>query len=239
MPSRALALATPLLLGLSSLATAGVPLSPTPSAWSNKGHERIAGPFKDEQAYCAARRAGSCDLQPATRGSKSVLSARFVNITPPDNQQNDHHLLVRTSRGWFGRLVDTDGANGYTWTVEKLSITDLVYDAEPEIYVEFSYLKDPCGGCDDAPVWNPRSAMVCTLVAGEPRCTAPIRRGLRDTTPHTDAKGEPTGVGTIAYWTEWRWNRDGSVTRTLKNVEGLTPKEQRKLSGPLRLYFTR
>lgn len=177
--------------------------------------------FTDPQAFCAdkIRNGSTCSLEwPPTSARGVVRSAVFANV------DGSWQLLVQTSRGWFGRSVLETGA-GDSVTIDLISIADRVFDTADDLYVEFTEVHAGAR-VDDGPTFATTYAMVCVVLEGVPRCTEPIVRGVNF-----------QGAEIQRYRSEWTFDRKGGVTRTLRDVFGITKSEQRQLTTPFHLRF--
>lgn len=152
------------------------------------------------------------------RGRGKLAEARVLA------RGGSYHIELRDARGWTGIDLDRWPGNGTYYTLEDLHWVDVVGDAEPELWVEISSHRDPCG-CDGGPTFSSTEVIVCKASQRGPVCSAPIQVAQRD---HVFAIEAFSGTLDVS--------RSGVARLRIDSSEGITRRSLRAMTRPRRLF---
>jgi hypothetical protein len=114
--------------------------------------------------------------------------------------------------------------SGTDYTLEAMRWVDLVGDADPELWIEISSYRDPCG-CDDGPTFSTTEVIVCKASQAGPVCSAPIATAQHDHVFDVEAFDATLTI-----------TRTGVARLRIDSSEGIPRRELRAMSRPRRLF---
>ena len=160
-------------------------------------------------------------VDPALTGDGALREARVVT-----DGDGVYRLALRGERGWSRHSLGDEimEGTGTSYLLEGLELVDLIGDAEPELRLEYSSDRDPCG-CDGGPTFASRYVIVCTATRNGPRCSAPIEVARRDHALELEAF---TGELVIT--------RGGLARVVLRDWQGVSRRQRAALARPRRLF---
>ena len=135
-----------------------------------------------------------------------------------------YHIELRDERGWTGIDLGMWPNSGTYYTLEALRWVDVVGDSDPELWVEVSSYRDPCG-CDDGPTFSTTEVIVCKASQRGPVCSAPITVAQHD---HVFAVEAFDATLDIA--------RSGVAKLRIDSSEGIPRRALRAMARPRRLF---